>query len=258
MKKSLSLLIIACLFVLNCQSQKNGTLSLSLGSAIPVGEFSNKSVVDEKSGLANIGWLADLSYSHAVGKKNFGVIASLRGRINGMDTKPALAVFSTSYPQFQWSANKSHWKAAAVMAGGYYHFSVSPSVEIPVALLAGVAKAYFSEQAITGIRDSANVPVDLIQTRVPNADATTFSGMLQAGVIYHLGKRCDLTAHVDYWYLKPTFTNLTETLVVARGLIVPGNLSPGNANSVSVSSFTRNYQQPMNSVNVTVGIACGL
>lgn len=256
MKKPLSLLLIACLSFFSCLAQKNGTLSLSLGPAIPVGEFANKSAIDEKSGLAKIGWLADLSYTHPIGKKNFGFMATLRGRINGMDTKAATDLYATAYPQYRWSATTSHWKAVAVMAGGYYHFQVSPKIEIPVALLAGVAKSYFDAQSVTGIRDSANFgPVDLILAKVNKADATTFSGMLQAGMIYKLGKRCALTAHVDYWYINPTFKNVTATVVFAQGLIVPGYLSPNNATSISYASETRNYQQPMSSVNVTVGLA---
>ena len=258
MKKPLSLLFIACLSVLGCLAQKNGTLSLSLGPAIPVGEFANKSVVDDKSGLAKIGWLADLSYLHPIGNKHFGFIATLRGRINGVDTKSAMDLYATSYPQYAWSATSNHWKAAAVMAGGYYNFPASSKIDIPVALLAGVAKAYFNEQTITGVRDSANVPVDLIQAKFNKVDATAFSGMLKAGMVYHLTKRCALTANIDFWYLKPTFKNVTQTVVFAQGLIVPGVLSPSNATSISVYSDTRSYQQPMNSVNVTVGLAYGL
>jgi len=207
----------------------------------------------------NIGALAELAYSHPIGKPvgtgHLGLTIGIRARINGIDkdanTQPLKAIF----PQYEWSVTNSHWKSFSAMGGIYYVFPASSKVDIRTELDLGIARSYLPAMTILGILDTAHTgATDLVQASVNKAHATSFSGALKAGVVYHLNKRLNIVANLDFWYLEPTF-KITQNVVVASHLIVPGNLSLSNAQSISVQTNTRNYDQAMNTLNLTVGVA---
>jgi len=256
MKNKLLLSFLTCLSSYIGWAQNKSSLALSLGPAIPVGEFANKDGNDIKSGLANTGWLGELSFSLPIRSSHFSVAAAITGRLNGIDQKASKAPFEAEFPTYEWSVSNSHWKALSAMAGATYLFPLSSKIDIGGTLLAGVANTYLSTITVQGIRDTAHTyPTDLIQANVGKAHATTFSAMVKAGIVYHLNARWNVLANVNFWYLQPTFRHVTQSVIIANGLIIPGYLSVNNASSISYSTYTRDYKQNMNSVNFTAGVA---
>jgi len=245
-----------CLAAVPAFSQQ---LNLSLGPAFPVGSFASKDGNDPASGLAKMGWMADLSYMHGVGKGHFGFVALVRGRLNSIDKEGAASTFRDVLPTYQWSVSNSSWKAAAVMAGAYYRTPINEKWSFVGQLTVGVAEAWLPEIDVRGIVDSTAQGGDanILLASNKKAHATAFTAMAKAGVLYKLTGKFSLTASVDYWYLKPDFT-ITQTVAFGRHMTVPGIYSLTNAQAVSVNSSTTQYSQQMNSVNLIVGVSMRL
>jgi hypothetical protein len=76
---------------------------------------------------------------------------------------------------------------------------------------------------------------------------------------YQLTGRFRLFGNIGFCDLKPTFKNTTVMVFEADGLVVPGIYSLNNSiSAVSANSHTFNYIQPMNSIDLSVGIGMRL
>jgi hypothetical protein len=259
MKRLLPLLILACLSTTYTWSQNNSSLHLSIGGALPIGKFASKDVNDPASGLANLGGLAELGYSHPLNDKHWGLTIGIRGRLNGIDKNANSAALRKIYPLYTWSSSNSSWKALSAMAGIYYLLPVASRLDVRMELSLGAANCYLPEYTLLGILDTAQAgPTGFVQAKVNKEHAVSFSATAKAGIVYHLNKQLNLLANLDFWYLKPDFKHVTQTVLVANGLVIPGVLSPGNATSLSVNSQTRDYKQNMSTLNLTVGLGISL
>ncbi|MHA4808838.1 hypothetical protein ACX0G9_12060 [Flavitalea flava] len=262
MQRFFSLLILLVLSAIACYSQKAGYLSLSIGPSFPIGQFGNKDASDPKSGLADIGGMADLSYVYKIRHSNYGLVASIRVRENRFNSSAFLDPFEKEFPDFDWSQSqiKKSWKVGAVMIGGSYSFPITKRVNLEGQLMAGIAKAYLPDIVVMGFRDTAAIPGhgDFIHAETKKVNATTFSASIKIGASCKLTDRWSLVANVDYWYLRPTFKNLTQTLAQANNLIISGLYSLSNASSISYYQYTRNYPQDMSTLNITVGLSMRL
>jgi hypothetical protein len=257
MKYFLPLLIL--LSTTRSWSQNNGSLHLSIGGALPIGKFASKDVNDPASGLANPGGLAELGYSHLLKDNHWGLTIGIRGRLNGINKNANTSALREAFPVYTWSSSNSSWKALSAMAGAYYILPVSSKLDVRMELSLGAANCYLPEYTVLGILDTAQTgPTGFIQAKVNKEHAVSFSAMAKAGIVYHLNKHLDLLANLDFWYLKPNFKNVTQTVIVANGLVIPGYLSPSNATSLSVNSETRDYKQNMSTLNLTVGLGISL
>jgi len=261
MRNVFLLIMLACSSTIQCWSQKNGTLHLSLGGALPVGKFASKDAGDPASGLANLGSLAEIGYSHPVGTHHWGITVGISGRLNGIDNKANTSLLQQTYPGYSWSVPNSHWKAMSAMTGVYYHIPITPKFDIQTDLSLGAAICYIPDYTLTGLLDTATTgpnPSDMIVAKVNKVHTTTFSARAGAGMIYHLNRRLQLLAHLDFWYLKPNFKNVTQTLAVAHHLVVPGYLSLNNFTSISYYGDTHDYKQNMSTINLSVGLGLSL
>lgn len=259
MKKFLPLLILTCLVSRQAWSQKNGSLHFSFGGALPVGAFASKDANNPASGLANLGALAELGYSHPLKDSLWGLTIGLRGRMNSIDKNANNSVLQEAFPVYSWSASNSHWKALSAMAGIYNIIPAGSRLDVRTELSLGVASCYLPELSVTGVLDTAHTgATSYIQAKVNKANTTTFSASFKAGIAYHLNKRLQLLANLDFWYLNCNFKQVTQTVLIANQLVVPGLLQPGNASSISVNSQTQDYKQHMNTLNLTVGLEVSL
>lgn len=259
MKKILfSLLVYLSAF--NAFSQKNSSLSLSIGPALPTGEFASKDANDLKSGLAQTGGIVDLSYMHTVGHSGFGFTAMLRGRANGISSSAVLEPFEKQYPDYQWSNKKKYYTTAAALVGAYYHFPATKRIDLRGKLLMGVAESWLPDYSITGVRDTGanHIPTDLILATSNKRHALSFSGTAKIEMAYKLTNKFSFVAGLDFWYQKATFKNLTQVTAYAHGFLIPNYLNLNGASVIEVDSHTFNYTQQMNSLNLTLGVSMAL
>lgn len=236
-------------------AQTKSGLSLSLGAGLPLGEYGSKDANDPASGLAKLGALADLSYQHRFGKSNFGWMATLRYRFNGVDKNASIAPFAAEFPDFSWSMNHCRWSAAEALVGGYYERPLTRKLSLSASLELGVAQCWSPKETIQGVRDSVGFgPTDLIEANLHSVSATAFTALAGLSARYQWRDHWSFVARLNYSYLKPTFNNMIATVAEAHHLIIPGVLSLANAESFSVNSESRNYTQPMSSLDLVVGM----
>jgi hypothetical protein len=254
MKKTLLLLLAPVLIGFHAHAQTNGLLSLSLGPGLPIGEFASKDVNDPTSGLAKLGALADLSYQHLFSNSHFGWMGTLRYRFNGVDKNATIAPFEAQYPAFNWSMNSCRWSSAAALVGAYYQFSLTPKLSLSASVEAGAAECWSPKESITGIDDSANLTRSLIEVTLHSVSATAFTALGGVGACYRCTDKWSVMARLNYSYLKPTFKNMTVTVVQATGFPISGLISLTQAQEASVSTTSRNYTQPMSTLDLTIGV----
>jgi len=255
MKKTLVLCLVFSLVASRGFTQSKGSLTLSIGPTIPLGDFASKNGFAASAGLANVGALADISYQHPLGNSRFGWMARLRGSFNGVSKKATLAPFEAEFPGHRWSMNNSHWTTVAALLGWYYKLPLTPKLSLQADIGLGAAESWSPKQSITGIRDSVGFgPVDLVQANLHSVSTTAFTGLTGLAVCYRWNSHWALMARADYVYLKPTFHNVTAQLINAQNLIIPGIISPYNATSTSYYSTTHNYTQAMSSVDIAAGV----
>ena len=260
MKKTPILWLFLALLALHADAQSHGALSLTLGPSVPVGDFAGKDANSETAALTNIGALADLSYQHSfAGNRRPGWFASVRGRYNSVSKTGSLAPLQSQFPDYHWGTNSCHWLTVAAIAGGYYQWTLTPQLSLQANIGLGIAESWSPKQTITGVRDSVGFgPVDLIQATVKSVSATAVTVIGGLSLSYRLHGRWSLLAKADYMYLKPKFHNVTAMVVNAHNLIIPYNLSPSNASYVTVNTTTRDHEQPMSSVNISMGFSWAL
>ena len=255
MKKNLFLCLVISFVACCAIAQSKGALNLSLGPAIPLGEFASKNASSATSGLADIGAAAALAYQHPINHSRFGWTASLRGRFNPVSKSATLAPFEAQFPGHQWSMNDCHWISASALLGGTYKWPLSPKLSAHGTLGIGVAECWSPKQNITGIRDSAGFgAIDRLQATLPSVRATTFTALAGIGLSYRCCSHWSFTARADYQWLKPTFRNINPQLVWYQYGTVPGNLSLSNAASLYDFAATHDYTQPMSNVDMAVGV----
>jgi hypothetical protein len=260
MKRPLFLVMLACLSATHSFSQDRGTLNLSLGPAFPVGEFANKNGADPRSGLANPGALLDISCMGRRRHSHLGLTGSLVLRMNSINSAALLQPFEAQFPDYSWSVAKKPWEAAAAMIGVYWNYPMANKMYFEGAVLFGVGETMLPQTTITGIKDTGvnHTVTDLVIGTTHKKYATTYSQSIKAGLGYKLTNKISLQAELSFWYLNPTFKQVTQTIFHAQGFPITGILSLQNAQSLSVETFTADYEQNMSSLNFTVGVAIKL
>jgi hypothetical protein len=261
MKKPFLFTLAICLFVLDSFSQGGDWLSLSVGGSFPTGEFASKNSNDLQSGLADFGRLVDLSFMYPVGKDGFGLAVDLRGRMNSIDQSAAGASLASGDQGYVWSGKKAYWESAALMVGPYYYFPVAKRWQVGGSVLLGTADSRLPKYTITGIKnwnDPNPADVNVIVSSTNGVNAVSFSALLKAGVTYQLSGRWCLLANIGFWDLRPTFKNVTVSEAEANGFVIRGIYSLNDAASISENTKTFYYTQPMNTIDLSVGIGMRL
>ncbi len=112
----LSLVVLASFNVYAQNFKKESSITIAVGPSFPIGEFANKNLYDNKAGLASVGGFASIGYGYQF-SKFFGAIASVTGRIHGVD-KNALQTYTLPIGSgSSLSLKTSTWRFLRVMAG---------------------------------------------------------------------------------------------------------------------------------------------
>lgn len=251
------LFVSTCLFVFTSFSQQhNNSVTLSLGPAFPVGKFASTNADDPNAGAARIGGVADLSYAYSFNHSNFGIFALARARINSIDVQASLSPLMKTFPGYDWPAAHKYWEAGAFMVGGYHSSLLTNKISIEEGLMFGVAYALRPAYNTTAIKALNDFPgdADVLFINSPKAHAITFSSLLKIGASLQLTNNISLVADIDYWYIKPTFKNVTQSISIANGLNIPYLYTLSNSHlPPSFYFYKSDNTQSMSSVNVTVG-----
>ena len=229
MKSSALLLTLLTFSAFSALGQRN-RISLSLGPALPVGEFGNQDGRGAQSGLALVGGLLDLSFEHAFKSGQFGLSGTVRARINGVNENAELEPLKDANPGYTWTPATESWAAAAALIGVYHRSGLGSKLQVMEKISIGCAEALLPGFSTTAVRNPGPPwsNTDYLVANNNKAYATAPTAVLQVGVSYPLTRRFYLLANLDFWYLRPTFKNIRETTASAHGLNVPNLYSLTN------------------------------
>ncbi len=261
-------LMIGLLFALSSFSQKNNKyFSVVTGASLPIGNFGNDDITDDKAGVAKLGQAGSISYAQLTGKK-LGFAITIQGQRSPIDTKAAEKKFSelnfnrgilsvgtdpnqppppsppVKYPN--WKFEKRSWLSGALLLGGYGEFTAVGSSGFSFITKAMLGPVYAESPAIKGssITDTATAVYE--QT---SSSSFGLAYLLSGGIKLHLNKRLYFLTSLEYMGTNNmTFDDIEATLTTTKG-------TPGGGFTISQSKVTGSGKQTISTINLVAGIA---
>lgn len=156
--------------------ETKGFIGMSMGPAIPLGNFADEALNNAKAGLAKTGVnLTLVNFGYRFGK-HFGISAAWLGGAHAVDTQNT--IFLSSNP----------WSYGSLMAGGLYTKNIGPS--------------FFDGRFMIGYALTTNPDFSLfLEIESP----MSFAYMAGIGIRPRVGNRFTLYFTMDYFHTKPTF-----------------------------------------------------
>jgi hypothetical protein len=259
-------------FVFSQRIKDKGTISISVGPALPVGKFSSKDLNDQLAGFTKMGEAVSVSYSKLL-SKNWGIAIDVRGQRNPLNTAALqnslatkiiyqgtlIAVSGTNFPPPQltpviypnWQFEKKAWLNGALLLGPTAQFAVDQSKKITLVTKAMLGVVYAQSPVTKGssITDTATA-------RIEQSKSSAFGFMysFSGGVNYSLNKKIFLSAALTYAGTNQiTFKDVTSTLLTTKGSFT----SPGSFSTQQLT-ITADGKQPISSVNLLLGVGINL
>lgn len=297
LKHFILLSIISITALSDCFSQNidgRSFLSVSAGPSFPIGNFSNTDSGNELAGFAKTGEEVTISYTRKL-NQHFGIVATLLGQRNGLNTKSLKQQFSrtkfvdpnTSFsagninpadpsqlpePHYNyvyysnWNIEKHTWLSGSLLLGGSGIFPVQDSkLTFIIKGMAGViyisspkieASDFTKEEASNIINTSK---IDIEQS---SESAFGFSYLAYGGVNYQAGKRIYLLLGINYLgTAKIRFPEVTSKIKAFHSS-EPSSHPDLNTSPISVSSsenvITASTKQTIQTIGLNLGIALEL
>jgi len=248
----------------------NGQLIFSIGPSFPLGQYANKNITGEKSGIASTGGVFNISYQSPLNNK-IGFSASLLGQINPIDRHSMAKSFSqfgfpsyfgwagTSMPPSpqpmptikypNWSFKRSSWKLASLLMGGYSEFKTrSKKINITAKAIVGLAYAFSPKIDGTSITDTSYMHVTQ-----SSESGLGIGYSIHAGLKFKLNAKLSFITGIEYLGT----SNITFKNVVARITVIKHPNDPATM-SASQMQLTANGKQEISSINAFAGIAMEL
>ena len=270
MQKLLTL-IFFLLTIFNCypQSKNKGYIALSIGPALPVGNFGSKDLNSNWSGFANIGEFANFSFSHLI-VKHVGFSVIWHGQRNPLNTKSLAGEFSKhpiyqlqfvasdgttppppsppSYKYYKnWKFDKGSWLCGSLLIGGYSSFPVKKLTNLSFISKALIGVVFAKSPKLNGTSTSDTSSARAEQT---SSSGSGFSYLISGGIKYDLKKICFLV-NLDYLATnKIRFHDIKSTLTTVE--------DPNGLPSYQQSSVTTDGRQNIGTINLSIGIGLRL
>jgi hypothetical protein len=229
MRKTIYLTFSLLLFIsISLKAQKKMFSGISVGAAIPVGDFGSKDVSNEKAGLAQVGLSADINYGYRL-SKNFGLLTIFRGRINGVDEQALRNSFQLPTGSGgNISIKTTNYTMGAILVGVYESIPLSKAEDFffEIKGLAGLQGAKTPKTQISGFIPGIG-NFDQTQDRV---HSNSFAYQFGLAVQHKLSSKIGLRLGADY------------------------NASNPNFKIANATGGTQSYKQPTNTIDIVLGI----
>jgi len=241
-------------------SQNHSSLSLSIGTSLPIGSFSSDDTKNRNAGLAKAGAVLNLKYARVIPKEKFGLGVLLRASVNGLNTNALIDSYydSNPLPQLNWQKKVSGWREFSILPGIIYTILSYKKIQIQSGLYIGAAYTKSPKYSLNGNGSYTNSSGRNLEKDVTfeqdQANAVAFTGALQGGFKYPINKRLSLIMDFEYHYLKPTFKDVRQ---IGYGQTV---IEPGGPSNTSLFHYESqfNIRQNMNTINFTIGLSGNL
>lgn len=211
------------------EDDRRGFISLSLGAAVPFGDFASTSSDNDDAGFALTGGNVNIAFGYKIGQ-NLGLTAMLNAGSNPLNTDALEDEFQDNYPQTTWSVSSDPWTYGALMVGGFGSFPLGTRSSFDIRMLIGALSSASPEirATATGFGVSAT-------GRRESKTVTT--GAFDVGFIvrHRITNPLCIFASVDFLTANPRFENVETT--------------------TSFGSQTTNFDQNLRVLNLNVGVA---
>ena len=249
------------------------TISFSIGTSVPVGNFSSTDPSNNLSGYAVPGVSANFSFNHKLNKQ-FGLAAMLYGQRNGINTNELSdqldksfffpQAFSTGSPYFptgaqqvyyNWNIAKKYWYLESVMLGVTEELSFENNNKLSFVASALIGGAFAQSPTLNG-KSVSDTSYSVFYQK--GASAFGFSYLLSAGMNYKLSGKLYLKLDAFYFGTsRLNFKNITQNFASTNGgLAVQGAYTLSNSNMPVIweSSTTGPNKQPFGSIIILAAI----
>ena len=238
MKKIVLIAAMLFILVLKNSAQRNsyvdyerkGYLGFGIGTAIPFAAFASKDPSDPESGFANIGGCIQIEFAYKFSER-FGIASLAFGTINPFDENQ----LEYAGADISYQINSDPWKCIGFMAGGYYTSALTPAA-FEMRLMVGYVKAISPADHHSFYKAEIN---DYIFAYTEESRAGSITGDLGLGVKVKLSEIISFISHMDFWVALPRFVNQKT---YENGLL----------------HYFPTYDQPINNMNLTLGIAVNI
>ena len=253
-------IIISAPYLLFAQSiLERYSLSLSIGTSIPIGDFSKTDGKNMFSGYAKTGETAKLSFSYKL-TEIIGLEAMAYGQRNALNTGEFETQLGETY-FFQdgrnysnWEVEKKRWMTGSFLAGvtGEYAIDHANKISIKAKALSGLALVKSPD-----LKTESKSADAFAAFRGEYGSAKGIAVLFGAGLQYKLNNRLSLLINSDYFTTKKlSFRESTETIIATDGgLVVPGLYNIENSQNPPISfGQIGNREQKISSLNLNAGL----
>lgn len=225
-KKIILFFLINCIYSSFIHAQSKHSVSLTLGGAVPVGDFGLKEYNNQNSGYANVGLNMNLNYGFQI-NKYVSAMALLGAMTNSIDdSKLFIDVNLSSGNQFK-SFNVHSIYKLSLLIGPMGTISINKKLRLNPYFLVGVSEV--------NKPDALYVYTNNDMGFNESKWSTCLSYQTGIGVDYELSKKLFLVAKIDYNYSKVEFKDVKS-------------FKNGNY------SFSFNTIQKVITINPTIGL----
>lgn len=196
--------VLACLMYCTCQAQNDrGYAGLSVGAALPLGDFGDRKGFNQNSGLATMGSAVELSAGILLGQ-HIGIATLIRRQSHGIDDNVIKSRFSG---RNSLSVESENYRLTSFMGGLYTSFPISEQWSLDFRFLFGFAISRFPNVDISGPSDANGWPFT-VRLASKSADALALDA--GAGLRYHISDQLCLLLSIDYWNTSPSI-NISQS-----------------------------------------------
>lgn len=107
------------------QTIKNSEIGVSIGAAVPTGDFADDNANRSRAGLASTGYLLQINYNYKL-TESFGFMALLRHQNHKVEPDP-IAEAMGQFPQSYFIINTTNWKINSYMIGAFASLPINPN-----------------------------------------------------------------------------------------------------------------------------------
>ena len=247
-------------------AKERGNISITVGAAMPVGQFASTALLDSKSGFAKTGESLSLSYSRPIAKTT-SLIVHIQAQRNPINKNAFENSFSqlkiyqgfyagsgqnnpppqTSYKIYPgWKFEKKSWLYRALLLGAQKQFKPNSYDKINLFAKIMAGAMYAQSPELNGKSFSDTATANFQQSK---SSAFGFVYSFGGGFNYTLTKTVFLTSALAYFGSnKIVFKDVKTTFTTTKGTFGSPEYS------VQQSATTGNGKQAISSVNVAAGI----
>ena len=198
----LSLISVISFNVYAQNFKKESSLTIAIGPSFPLGEFADKDLYNEKDGLASVGGYASIAYGYQF-SRFFGAIASIDGRIHGVDKDALKAYTLPTGSGASMSLETSTWRFLRIMTGISQTVPITKNEKLALEIkeLIGIQFSNSPE-----VQTSGFIPgVGSLNNVEESQSVNSFAFGLGLGFKYKLGDNLGLKFFGEYQGANPSF-----------------------------------------------------